>query len=261
MAKSKSAPYGSWQSPITSDLIVAQSISLTDIRLDGRDIYWSEGRPQEQGRFVVVCAGKNRNEDLVPKPMNARTRVHEYGGGSWTVDDGVTYFSNFADGRLYRCSDAKPEPEPLTPPPKAPGRQWRFADGIIDRKRQRWIGVREDHTGEGEARNTIVAVDLRKASRKPANGVVRVLVEGHDFFSSPRLSPNGRWLAWLSWDHPDMPWNGTTLHLAALDDSGNVQKSQVIAGGRSESIFQPEWAPDSRGIFFVSDRSNWWNLY
>ena len=265
MAKPKSAPYGSWQSPITSDLIVAQSISLTDVRLDGRNTYWLEGRPQEQGRFVIVCAGTKGNEDLVPKPMNARTRVHEYGGGSWTVDDGVTFFSNFADGRLYRRNDANPKPEPLTPEPAPQAPQWRFADGVIDRKRQRWIGVREDHTGEGEARNAIVAVDLRKAGRQPASGAANkaglVLVDGHDFFSSPRLSPNGRWLAWLSWDHPDMPWNGTTLHLAALDDSGHVQESQVVAGGRTESIFQPEWAPDSRGLFFVSDRSNWWNLY
>ena len=257
MTKPKSVPYGSWQSPITSDLIVAQSIGLNDIRLDGRNVFWLEGRPQEQGRFVIVRAGTKGNEDLVPKPMNARTRVHEYGGGAWTVDYGVTYFSNFADGRLYRRSDAKPKPEPLTPVPRTPGRQWRFADGVIDRKRQRWIGVREDHTGEGEARNTIVAVDLRKPGREPG----RVLVEGHDFFSSPRLSPNGLWLAWLSWDHPDMPWNGTTLHVAELDDLGNLTEPQAIAGGRTESIFQPEWAPDSRGLFFVSDRSNWWNLY
>src|SRR3954471_10809357 len=98
MAKTKFAPYGSWLSPITSDLIVAQSISLTEIRLDGRNIYWLEGQPQEQGRLVIVRADNKGNEDLVPKPMNARTRVHEYGGGSWTVDDGITYFSNFGDG-------------------------------------------------------------------------------------------------------------------------------------------------------------------
>jgi dipeptidyl aminopeptidase/acylaminoacyl peptidase len=257
MTRSKAAPYGSWKSPITSDLIVAQTISLTEIRLDGRAIHWLEGRPQEQGRFVIVRAGKRANEDLVPSPMSARTRVHEYGGGSWTVDNGVTYFSSFADGRLYRRDDVSPKPKPLTPAPVAPARQWRFADGIIDRKRQRWIGVREDHTGEGEAHNTIVTVDLRRPGREPG----RVLVDGHDFFSSPRLSPNGRWLAWLTWDHPAMPWNGTTLHLAALDDAGNVMEAQAIAGGREEAICQPEWAPDSRGIFFISDRSNWWNLY
>jgi dipeptidyl aminopeptidase/acylaminoacyl peptidase len=257
MSTSKSSPYGSWKSPITSDLIVAQSISLTEVRLDGRNIYWLEGRPQEQGRFAIVRAGASSNQDLVPKPFNARTRVHEYGGASWTVDKGVTYFSNFADGRLFRRSEANPEPEPLTPAPKAPDRQWRFADGIIDRKRHRWIGVREDHTGDGEPRNTIAAVDLRKTGREPG----RVLVDGHDFFSSPRLSPNGRWLVWLTWDHPDMPWNGTTLHLAALDDSGNATDPHAIAGGRQESIFQPEWSPDGGSIFFVSDRSNWWNLY
>jgi dipeptidyl aminopeptidase/acylaminoacyl peptidase len=252
-------PYGSWKSPITSDLIVTQSIALSETRLDGKDIYWLEGRPQEQGRFVVVRAGAtgDRTADITPKPFNARTRVHEYGGGSWTVADGVVYFSNFGDGRLYRRSDSVSDPEPLTPEPPAPERQWRFADGTIDRRRQQWIGVREDHTGDGEPVNTVVAVALRNVGREPG----RVLVGGHDFFASPRLSPDGRRLLWLAWDHPNMPWNGTTLFLAELDDQGSVLEPQVIAGGEAESIFQPEWSPDGNGIFFVSDRTNWWNLY
>jgi dipeptidyl aminopeptidase/acylaminoacyl peptidase len=262
-APPKTAPYGSWKSPLTSDLIVAQSVTLAEVRLDGDYIYWLEGRPQEQGRLVVVRAdwhGGNAT-DITPKPFSVRTRVHEYGGGSWTVSRGVVYFSNFSDGRLYRQSEAashpEPRPEPLTAAPPAREPQWRFADGVIDHRRRRWIGVREDHTLDGEPINTIVAVDLDKAEPEPG----RVLIGGHDFFAAPRLSPDGHRLIWLAWDHPNMPWNGTTLYLAELDQAGRVGEPQAIAGGAAESIFQPEWSHDGGTIFFVSDRSNWWNLY
>jgi dipeptidyl aminopeptidase/acylaminoacyl peptidase len=251
----KTAPYGSWKSPITSDLIVAQSITLSEVCLDGGHVYWLEGRPQEQGRCVVVRAGGDgRATDITPPPYNARTRVHEYGGGSWTVWNGTIYFANFADGRLYRQEAGASAPQALTPEPPARGRQWRFADGVIDRRRSRWIGVREDHTVDGEPVNAIVAVDLGNRG-----GPGHVLASGHDFYASPRLSPDGRWLAWLAWDHPNMPWNGTRLYLGELD--GAISKLEPIAGGDTESIFQPEWSPDGAQIVFVSDRSGWWNLY
>jgi dipeptidyl aminopeptidase/acylaminoacyl peptidase len=259
MPTPKTAPYGSWPSPITSDLIVAQSVGLSDARLDGEYVYWLEGRPQEQGRLVLVRAswrGGNAT-DVTPKPFSARTRVHEYGGGSWAVSNGTVCFANFSDGRLYRQSEGAARPEPLTSAPPARERQWRFADGVIDRRRRRWVGVREDHTVEGEPVNAIVAVDLGQA--EPGAG--HVLVSGHDFFASPRLSPDGRRLVWLAWDHPNMPWNGTTLYVAELDDAGHVATPQAVAGGPAESIFQPEWSHDGGTIFFVSDRSNWWNLY
>ncbi len=259
MSPPKPSPYGSWPSPITSDLIVAQSIGLSEVRLDGHSIYWLEGRPQEQGRLVVVRAdwsGGNAT-DMTPRPYSARSRVHEYGGGSWTVSRGVVYFSNFSDGRLYRHGAAAPQPEALTPAPPAPERQWRFADGVIDHARRRWIGVREDHTVDGEPVNTIVAIDLDQAQPQPGS----VLVGGHDFFAAPRLSPDGGRLLWLAWDHPNMPWNGTVLYLAELDQAGRIAESRAIAGGPTESIFQPEWSPDGRTIYFVSDRTNWWNLY
>jgi dipeptidyl aminopeptidase/acylaminoacyl peptidase len=254
MSPAKIAPYGAWKSPITSDLIIAQSIALSEVRLDGGDVYWLEGRPQEQGRYVVVRGGE-RPTDLTPQPLNARTRVHEYGGGSWTVADGTLYFSNFADGRLYRLPRGATEPQALTPAPPAPGQQWRYADGVIDARRNRWIGVREDHTGEGEAINAVVAVALEGG--EPG----RILADGHDFFCSPRLSPDGNRLMWLAWDHPNMPWNGTTLYLADVAENGAVGEPQPIAGGPAESIFQPEWSPDGAAIVFVSDRSGWWNLY
>ena len=252
----KIAPYGSWRSPITSDLIVSQSIGLSEARFDGDAVYWLEARPQEQGRNVVVCAGADgKTRDVVPPPFSARTRVHEYGGGAWTVARGVLFFSNFADARLYRIGPDDRDPTPLTP---APGRQWRFADGIIDHKRQRWIGVREDHTGTGQAVNTLVSVDLAQSGMTPGE----VLAEGYDFFASPRLSPDGRHLAWLSWDHPNMPWNGTTLYVAELGHDGTIIGTpRIVAGGPVESIFQPEWSPDDGELCFVSDRSGWWNLY
>src|ERR1700730_18043786 len=213
----KTARYGSWKSPITSELIVAQSITLSDVCLDGGYVYWLEGRPQEQGRCVVVRAGADSQPtDVTPPPYNARTRVHEYGGGSWTVSEGTVYFSNFADGRLYRQVAGASAPQPLTPAPPARGREWRFADGVIDIRRNRWIGVREDHTVEGEAVNAIVAVDLSLDGASPG----RILLSGHDFFASPRLSPDGKWLIALAWDHPNMPWNGTMLYLVEIDDDG-----------------------------------------
>jgi dipeptidyl aminopeptidase/acylaminoacyl peptidase len=253
----KAARYGSWKSSITSELIVAQSITLSEVCLDGGYVYWLEGRPQEQGRNVVVCAGADgQPTDVTPPPYNARTRVHEYGGGSCTVHNGTVYFSNFADGRLCRQVSGVSEPRPLTPEPPGRDRQWRYADGLIDQRRSRWIGVREDHTVDGEPVNAIVAVDLGDGG-----GSGHVLASGHDFYASPRLSPDGRWLAWLAWDHPNMPWNGTRLYLGEVAENGAISKFEQIAGGATESIFQPEWSPDGTQIILVSDRSGWWNLY
>ena len=253
----KTAPCGSWRSPITSDLIVAQSTALSEVRLDAGQVYWLEGRPQEQGRSVVVGMGEDgQPSDITPKNFNVRTRVHEYGGGAWTVKDGAVYFSNFADGRLYRQVHRTAQPEALTPAPPRP-QAWRYADGEIDQHRNRWIGVREDHTNPGEPVNTLIAIDLADPGGEPG----RVLVHGHDFFCSARLSPDASRLIWLAWDHPNMPWNGTTLYIGDLDETGELADTRPIAGGPDESIFQPEWSPDGRNILFVSDRSGWWNLY
>ena len=241
------APYGSWKSPITSDLIVASTIRLGEVRLDGDDLYWLEGRPAEAGRYVVVRQqGNGQPEDVTPPGFNVRTRVHEYGGGSYIVVDGTVYFSNFSDQRLYRQAIGS-APEPIT----AADTGYRYADAVMDPLRQRLICVREDHSGEGEAVNTIVAVAL--------DGTQQILVSGQNFYSSPRISPDGTKLCWLSWNHPDMPWDGTELWCAAISEAGLTDR-QRIAGGRSEAVVQPEWSPDGQ-LYFVSDRSDWWNLY
>ena len=244
-------PCGFWKSPITSDLIVAKSIGLSEVWIDGADIYWLELRPEEAGRGVVVRYGSG---DVNAAPFNVRTRVHEYGGGAGTVADGVLFFSNDADRRLYRLSKGDAAPAPLTPEGA-----WRYADGVIDSRNRRWVGIREDHTVSGrEPVNTIVSIELTGST--PSSG--RVLVSGHDFYSSPRLSPDGRWLAYLAWDHPRMPWVGTTLYAVPLAEDGTPSAEPLtLAGGETESVFQPEWSPEGLELFFVSDRSGWWNLY
>ena len=265
----KTAPYGSWKSPITSSRIAEQSIGLAEPTIDGGDIYWLEQRPKEN-RYAIVRWSGNSAEDVLPAPYNARTRVHEYGGGAWTVSGGVVYFSNDRsepgqppDRRLYRLDRGVATPVALTPIGPA-GVEWRYADGTIDLLRKRWIGVREQHAQAGSrgaqhasVDNAIVAVDLVGADPDPGT----VLASGHDFFSSPRLSPDGRWLAWLAWDHPNMPWVGTTLYLGEIDRDGVAGQPTAIAGGAEESIFQPQWSPDGSALFFVSDRTGWWNLY
>jgi dipeptidyl aminopeptidase/acylaminoacyl peptidase len=249
MPEKKLSPYGSWKSPITSDLIVSGTIALGEIALSEGDVYWIESRPSEAGRSVIVRRTPDGEiTDVTPPPFNARTRVHEYGGGSYLVTSDAIYFSNFADNRIYRqAKDA--QPQALTPESKM-----RYADGAMDARRNRLIYVREDHTEAGrDSVNTIVGVDAE-------SGANTVLVEGADFYSSPRLSGDGRFLAYLAWHHPNLPWDGTELWLAELRDDGSIASAKVVAGGTSESIFQPEWSPDGV-LHFVSDRTGWWNLY
>jgi dipeptidyl aminopeptidase/acylaminoacyl peptidase len=249
MPDPKIAAYGAWKSPISSDLIVSSTIAIDAIQLDGGDIYWNEERPTEGGRNVIVRRSADGElTDMTPPSFNARTTVHEYGGGAYTVDAGVVYFSNFADQRLYRQHPDAP-PQPITPPS-----DMRYADGVIDRRRGRMICVREDHTGGAEASNTIIALAL------DGSGAMDVLTQGYDFYSTPRLSPDGAQLAWLAWKHPNMPWDGTELWLATLNDKGLIDSARLVAGGPEESIFQPEWSPDNV-LHFVSDRTGWWNLY
>ncbi|TMG37476.1 MAG: S9 family peptidase [Chloroflexi bacterium] len=245
----QTAPFGSWRSPISSDLIVAGSIGFGLVQLDGDDTYWVEQRPSEGGRNVIVRrTADGRTGDITPAGFNARTRVHEYGGGAYAVSEGVVWFSNYADQRLYR-QDPGAAPRPISP-----DGDLRYADAVVDRPRGRLVCVREDHSRGGEAVNTIVSLDL-DGKRQPA-----VLVSGNDFYSSPRLSPNGSHLAWVTWNHPNMPWDGCELWVAELTDDGTIRAPRKVAGGERESVAQPEWSPQGV-LYFMSDRSNWWNPY
>ncbi len=245
------APYGSWKSPITTDLIAAGTVGLGQIALDGEDTYWIEQRPSEGGRNVLVKRTPDgKTMDVTPAPFNVRTRVHEYGGGAYIAANGAIYFSNFADQRLYLQAPGS-DPQQITP-----AIALRYADGILDRRRGHIICVREDHLfSDQEADNTLVSIPL---IGDRVGG--QVLVAGNDFYSSPRLSPDGARLAWLAWDHPKMPWDSAELWVGELNADGSMGKAERIAGGVDESIFQPEWSPDGV-LYFVSDRTGWWNLY
>jgi dipeptidyl aminopeptidase/acylaminoacyl peptidase len=247
MTKSIIAPYGSWKSPITSDLIVRGAVGVGQPQLDGEDVYWLESRPQEGGRSVIVKRSPDgTTTDITPPGFNTRTKVHEYGGGDYVAHEGVVYCANFSDQQVYRLApDA--EPQALT----AGG--FRYADFTVDAGRGRVVCVREDHMGEGEAVNTLVAVSADGSGEQ-------ILAAGYDFYSSPALSPDGKYLAWLCWNHPNMPWDGTELWRGEVDAQGAIVNARLIAGGPDESIFQPQWS--LRGyLHFVSDRSGWWNLY
>src|SRR5579864_1797529 len=250
MPRPRALPYGSWPSPISADVVAAAGIGLEQVMLDGDDVYWIEMRPQDGGRCIVVRrAASGGTSDVTPPPFNARSRVHEYGGGAYAVRGGVVFFSSFEDGRLYRCG-AGESPSAITP-----AGDYRYADLVIDLRRDRLVCVREDHAAsDREAVNTIVSVSCR-------GGVApRVLVSGGDFYSAPRLSADGSRLAWLTWNHPNMPWDGTELWVGELARDGTVAGARRVAGGPNESVLQPEWGPDGT-LYFLADPAGWWNPY
>jgi dipeptidyl aminopeptidase/acylaminoacyl peptidase len=244
-------PFGTWPSPITAEAVAAQGIRLSYVAVDGDDIYWIEGRPHEAGRNVLVrLRPDGRIEDVTPSDFNVRTRVHEYGGGAYLVSGGIVYASNFADQRIYRIASNEP-PVPITPAGK-----WFFADATLDLARKRLIAVREDHSGpDREPVTTLVSIPFEGAA-----SAGDVIASGYDFYSTPRLSPDGSRIVWLAWRHPQMPWDGTELWLADVTDAGSLVNQRRIAGGPTESIYQPGWTSDGE-LYFVSDRDGWWKLY
>ncbi|HEX7228027.1 MAG TPA: S9 family peptidase, partial [Candidatus Binatia bacterium] len=249
MAAAQLAPFGSWKSPVTADLVARGEVGLEQVKIDGDDLYWIERRAQEGGRKVVVRHSSDGTiVDVTPLRFNARTRVHEYGGGDFAVSDGTVVFANFADQRLY-IQRAGGEPKALTR-----AGELRYADLLIHPSRDQLFCVREDHSGPRQPINTLVSIEFAKENSQ------RVLVSGNDFYSSPRLSPSGSRLAWLTWNHPAMPWDGTELWVAEFSPDGSLNKPRQVAGGQAESIFQPEWSPGGT-LYFISDRTGWWNLY
>lgn len=245
------APYGSWRSPIgPADVVRAgRRLGAPAIAPDGA-VWWAEGRPEEGGRVALLRRPPGGEPEEATAPgANVRTRVHEYGGGAWLLLGAEEFvFAEFSDQRLYRQRLGE-APVPLTPEPPRPG-ALRYADMRVDPGLETIVCVRETH-GEGEPRNEIVALPL------DGSGEATVLATGRDFYSFPRPSPDGKWLAWTCWDHPSMPWDGTELWLAPREDPGDAR---LLAGGAGESIFQPEWDRSGR-LHFVSDRDGWWNLY
>lgn len=247
------APYGSWSSPLDAASVASSGRRLAApvIAADGA-IWWAEGRPEEGGRTVLMWqAAGGQPETVTPDGMYVRTRVHEYGGGSWhLVGPDLVLFVNFEDQRLYRQRLGE-EPVAISPSPSEPG-ALRYADMRVAPDGQTVVCVRE-RDAEPEPVNEIVSLPLDgDGSAEP-----QVLAGGRDFYASPRISADGAWLAWICWDHPNMPWDGTELWVAPLSDSG---EERLVAGGAEESIFQPEWGPDGR-LHFASDRDGWWNLY
>ena len=248
MSRRRRAPCGSWPSPISAAAVAGGDIGLGECLVaDGRR-YWSESRPAEQGRVTILCRDSEGHvEDCLPGGDSAGSRVHEYGGGAFSVAGGALWFVNLDDQQIH-CAVPGTGAQPLTAESGL-----RFADLRPDPARGRLLAVCEDHRGDGEPVNRLVAVDCD-------SGRVTTLVEGADFYSSPTLSPDGRSLAWLSWNHPVMPWDSTSLWQATLVSDGTPRHPRWVAGGPEESVCQPRWGPDGR-LYFVSDRSGWWNLY
>jgi dipeptidyl aminopeptidase/acylaminoacyl peptidase len=253
-AVATTAPYGSWASPITTDLVASEGgVSFGSLDISDEGVYWTEGRPQEQGRSALVFRPHGGEPvDVVPADFNVRTRVHEYGGGAWFRDGTVVFCSSFDDSRLYRIDEPGAEPRPITPEPHQP-HALRYADGRVFAEGRLIACVRELH-GEGEAVNELVVLPADGSSEP------RVIATGRDFYAAPRPSPKGACLAWLAWDHPHMPFEGTDLSVGDLAADGTVSNERRVAGSEHESIFQPEWSSDGF-LHFVSDRTGWSNLY
>jgi dipeptidyl aminopeptidase/acylaminoacyl peptidase len=245
------APYGSWSSPLDAASVASSGrrLAAPTIAADGA-VWWAEGRPEEGGRVVLMRRPPGGEpETVTPEGVNVRTRVHEYGGGAWHLAaPDLVLFVDFSDQRLYRQRLGE-EPVAISPEPEEPG-ALRYADIRLTPDGSTVVCVRE-RDAEPEPVNEIVSLPL-DGSAEP-----QLLAGGRDFYASPRISADGAWLAWICWDHPNMPWDGTELWVAPLADSG---EERLVAGGSEESIFQPEWGPDGR-LHFASDRDGWWNLY
>lgn len=245
------AEHGFWKSPITADLVAGKSIRISEPALDGGEVYWLEGRPAEGGRMALVCRGRDGNvRDLLQAPSSVRTGVHEYGGGAYAVLAGTVYFSEARDRLLHRLG---PDGRSQALTPDGPQR---YADLEVDAARERIIAVCEDHSESGrEAQQSLVAI-----ASGPGMQPVRCLLKGSDFYSNPRVSPDGARLCWLQWQHPNMPWDGTELWVGKLGADGGLEDREKVAGGANESIFQPQWSPAGK-LHYVSDRTGYWNLY
>ena len=245
-------PYGTWPSRLDADAIARIPARAFDgVSVAWPSVRWLESRPAEGGRAALVEWRDGRIREVTPGGFNVRTRVHEYGGGACWFHGETAYCSEFSDSRLYRVEEGKATP--VTPEPRE-ANSLRYADGEVAPGGRLLVCVRERHE-IGAVHNELVTL--------PADGSAdpRVIASGHDFYAAPRLSPDGRRLAWICWDHPRMPWDGTELWIAELAGDGTtLSGEQFVAGGREESVVEPAWSPEGR-LHFVSDRNGWWNLH
>jgi len=245
MATSNTTSYGNWLSTISSELIVADSVSIDEPLLTADSLYYIERRPQENGRCVIVKVSKNKATDILPAPLSARSRVHEYGGGSYYASDEILFFVNDSDQDIYSIKN-----EHIARITNADNK--RFADFIYDEKFQRLIAICETHEN-GLITNSIVSIDIH-------TGTLLTLEEGDDFYASPRLNASASKLCWQSWNHPNMPWDGNQLWLADINNTGQISHKKHIAGADDIAIYQPQWSPDET-LYFISDESGWWHIY
>lgn len=255
MAGRTSAPFGVWQSPIESQMVARAGRSargvLSELQVDRGRVYWRQLQADQAGRFSIFRLDDEGTPiDLLPQEASVSTRVHEYGGGSYTVDSDVLYYVNSSDQRIYKLPPGG-IPRPITP---EPGSRWavRYADLHVSPDGQSLVCVRERHLADGQVINELATFDAARESSG------RTLARGHDFYSNPRWSQDGQFLSWLTWDQPNMPWDGTELWVAQAGPEG-LSAPNRIAGGYDISIFQPFWGPDGT-LYYVSDRSGWWNL-
>ena len=255
LSERTAAPYGTWSSPITAEMVARAEIRLSLPWIENGVVWWLEGRAAEGGRVVLVRAERGAAPvDVTPATFNLRTMVHEYGGGAYCVHDGTVFASSFDDQRLYRLA-AGAAPSPVTP--AVDGRRHRYADGRVTSDGSVWIGVRERHPEHGRPADVVneLVVVPADGSSEP-----RIIAGGRDFYSNPRISPDGTRLCFLAWSLPWMPWDGCELFVAELGSDGALDDVTHVAGrDGEESIWQPEWSP-SGDLVFASDRSGWWNL-
>jgi len=244
--------FGQWPSPITAQSVAATGTRLAEASIENETIYWLESRPQEQGRTSLVSFDGSTQQDVLPPPWNIRSKAHEYGGGAYCVRNNKVFFVNGEDQNIYQFNvDDTQGPEALTQD------DGRYADLFFDSKKRILYCVEELHLGSQakDVKNQLVGFRIEPEK------ITKILIhDKHDFYSSPSTSPCGRWISWLCWDHPNMPWDASQCYVAALRSNGDVSEPRIVAGNGEESIFQPQWGP-SGDLFWVSDKSNWWNLY
>ncbi len=253
------APYGSWKSTITPQKVTASAPSYEFLQFDNGCLYWLERRPWENGRGVVVQRGiDGKCRDILPAPLNAYSRVHEYGGKPYLVDGDILYFVPIDDQRIYALDFTQRNAKPYSLTPEEPDSgipTYRFTEMQMDKSRHRLIVVCEDHKKDpAEPKNYLAAIPLDCSQQ------IEILAEGCDFYAGPRLNPTGDQLSWLSWNHPDMPWDRTCLSIAPIDNQGRLGDPKIVANGENESVLQPQWSAKGE-LYYISDRSGWWNLY